>query len=88
MVDWNPKEEMGFFQYIKFKLGRWVQVDTLPEWVYEANDGYYEGFIDKYGHRPYDQEKYYTGDSLKYKIYYKTIAQGEIEEQYYVRIKD
>jgi hypothetical protein len=44
-------------------------------------------YIEKYGHRPYDVEKVYTGDSLEYKIFYKAIAQGEIEEQYYVRIK-
>ncbi len=88
MVDWSPKEEMGPLAYLRFKLGRWVRVSTLPEWVYEANDGYYEGYREKYGKRPYDVEKVYTGDSLEYKIHYKTVgAPGDIREEYYVRIK-
>jgi hypothetical protein len=66
----------------------WVQVSTLPEWVYEANEGFYEGYIEKYGNRPYDVEKVYTGDSLEYKIYYKTVSMpGGIREEYYVKIK-
>jgi hypothetical protein len=88
MVDWDPKDEMGMFQYLKFKLGMWVQVPTLPEWVYEANKGFYEGYTKKYGQRPYDVEKVYTGDNLKYKIYYKTGSMpGGIEEEYYAKIK-
>lgn len=87
MTSWDPKDEMGLLDYMKFKLGMWVEVDTLPKWVYEANDGYYEGFIDKYGRRPYDEEKVYTGNSLEYKIYYKTVAQGKIQEEYYARVK-
>lgn len=88
MTDWDPRDEMSTWQYLKFKLGRWVQVDTLPEWVYDANDGYYQGFIDKYGHRPYDVEKVYRGDSLEYKIYYKTVSMpGGIKEEYYARLK-
>lgn len=88
MVDWNPKSEMGLLGYMRFKLGKWVQVSTLPEWVCEANEGYYEGFVAKYGHRPYDVEKIYTGDSLEYKIFYKTVSvPGGIEEEFYTRIK-
>jgi hypothetical protein len=78
---------MGAFAYLKFKAGKWVEVDSLPEWVQNAHDGYYEGFRDKHGHRPYDVEKVYNGDSLQYKIYYKTIAQGKINPEYYVKIK-
>ena len=88
MTDWNPKEEMGWFQYLKFKNRRWVEVDTLPDWVHEANDGYFRGYVEKYGHKPYDEEKYYTGDSLKYKIYYNAVAQGDIRTEYYVKLKD
>lgn len=87
MTDWDPKDEMGLIDYVRFKLGRWVKVDSLPQWVYKANDGYYEGFIDKYGHRPYDVEKVYTGNNLEYKIYYKTVAQGKIKDEYYARLK-
>ncbi|WP_152418849.1 hypothetical protein [Natronorubrum sulfidifaciens] len=88
MVDWNPRDEMGLLRYLKFKLGSWVQVSTLPEWVHKANAGYYEGYIEKYGQRPYNVEKIYTGNSLKYKIFYKTVgAPGRIEEEYYTKIK-
>lgn len=88
MVSWTPRNELGIYQYLKFKLGLWVETPTLPDWVHEANDGYYEGYIEKYGQRPYDVEKVYTGDSLKYKIYYKTVgAPGRIEEEYYVKLR-
>jgi len=87
MTDWNPKEKMGLLGYLKFKLGKWVRVSSPPNWVFEANDGYYEGYIEKYGRRPYDVEKIYVGDSLEYKIYYKTVGQGQIGEEYYARLK-
>ena len=88
MTDWNPKKQMSVWQYVKFKLGYWVQVDTLPQWVKNANEGYYEGYVDKYGCRPYDVEKVYTGDSLKYKVYYRTVSwPGGIKTEYYTRIK-
>lgn len=88
MTDWHPRREMSVFDYLRFKLRRWVEVSTLPEWVYEANEGYYEGFIEKYGHRPYDVEKVYTGSNLEYKVFYKTVSlPGGIEEEYYVKIK-
>lgn len=87
MVDWNPRDHMSLWGYLIFKLGKWVRVKSLPEWVIDANDGYYEGYIDKYGQRPYDVEKVYTGGSLEYKIYYKTIGQGKIRDVYYTRIK-
>ncbi|WP_254808467.1 hypothetical protein [Natronosalvus amylolyticus] len=87
MTDWSPKEEMGLFGYLKFKFGFWVQVSSLPGWVYKANDGYYEGYIDKHGQRPYDVENIYTGDNLEYKIFYRTVgAPGHINEEYYARL--
>ncbi|WP_353635662.1 hypothetical protein ABSL23_17350 (plasmid) [Halobacterium sp. NMX12-1] len=88
MTEWNPRDEMGSLEYLKFKLGKWVEVTTLPDWVNEAHAGYYEGYIEKYGHRPYDVEKVYTGDNLKYKIVYKPGSrQGEVEDEYYTKIK-
>ncbi len=38
MVDWDPKEHMGYISYIKFKSGRWVKVDTVPNWVQNASN--------------------------------------------------
>lgn len=78
---------MGALDYIRFKCRLWTEVDSLPKWVYQAHDGYYEGFIEKYGRRPYGQEKVYVGDSAKYKIYYEPIAQGQIRDRYYAKVR-
>ncbi|MFQ3285253.1 MAG: hypothetical protein ACI944_001984 [Natronomonas sp.] len=87
MVEWQPRDEMGILDYLRFKLGRWVRVSTLPEWVNEAHNGYYDGYVEAHGHRPYDVEKVYTGDSLEYKIYYRTVEQGVVEPEYYVKLR-
>jgi hypothetical protein len=87
MVDWNPREEMSPLRYLKFKLRRWTRVSTVPKWVHEAGKEYYNGYQEKHGNRPYDVEKVFTGDSLRYRIYYKAVSQGKIEPVYYVRIK-
>lgn len=68
MTEWNPREEMGPFWYLLFKMRLWVRVDTVPEWVDEASRVYFRGYQDKYGHRPYDEQKVFTGNSLRYKI--------------------
>jgi hypothetical protein len=87
MTEWDPRQELGPYNYLKFKLGLWVEISSLPRWVSNAHDGYYEGFIDKYGHRPYDIEKVYTGENLEYKIYYEPVKQGVVEKKYYTRVK-
>lgn len=78
---------MSVFSYLKFKLGYWVEVKTLPEWVSNAHDGYYEGFMQKYNRRPRNVEKVYRGDSLEYKIeyVYELPAPPGIGIHYYVR---
>lgn len=87
MVDWDPREEMSHMEYVKFKTGRWVEVDTVPEWVHNAHDGYWESYVNDYGHKPYDEEKIYNGDNLQYKIFHRAVAQGDIRTEYHVRIK-
>lgn len=78
---------MGPVRYLLFKLRFWVKVSTFPDWVYEAEQDYYEGFLDKYGQRPYDKEKEFVGNSLRYKVKYVTVSQGQIQPTYYVKIK-
>ncbi len=38
MTEWNPKDEMNSISYIWFKLGFYVEVDTIPQWVRDASD--------------------------------------------------
>ena len=88
MVDWDPREEMGILTYyFKFKAGAWVKVDTVPDWVLDAHDGYWEAFVEDYGHKPYDQEKIYNGDSLQYRIFHNAVSQGDIRTEFYVRLR-
>ena len=87
MVDWDPREEMDLIGYLKFRTGRWVEVDTVPDWVLDAHDGYWEGYVSDYGHKPYDEEKIYTGDNLQYRVFHKAVSQGDIRTELYVRIK-
>jgi uncharacterized protein VirK/YbjX len=87
MTDWNPGDVLGTLGYLKFKLRLWVEVPTVPEWVRDAEQSYYTGFVEKYGHRPYDQEKEFVSDNLKYKVRFIAVAQGRIEAEYYAKIK-
>jgi hypothetical protein len=87
MTGWDPREEMGLLTYyFEFKMGQWVQVDTVPDWVLNAHEGYWPGFVEKYGHKPYNQEKIYNGDSLQYRVFHNETG-GDIRTEYYVRIK-
>ncbi len=87
MTNWSPREVMGPIKYLKFKIRRWVRVSSVPEWVSKAEGDYYKGFQKKYGHRPYDEEKVFVGENLKYKVKFVAISQGEIMTMYYVKIK-
>lgn len=87
MTDWNPREVLGPIGYIKFKLRFWVEVPTVPEWVKKAEQSYYRDFVEKYGHRPYNQQKEFSGDSLRYKLKFIAVSQGKIETEYYAKIK-
>lgn len=86
MVDWEPRDHMSLYQYLKFKLRMWVTVDTVPDWVKNASDPPPKPqlHLDKYV-----VEKFH-GDSLKYKV--KTIRTGGrgfngTRTEYEVRIK-
>lgn len=87
MVDWEPKEHMGLLSYAWFKLGRWVEVNTVPEWVLEASNPPKKTSIPPNG----SVEATFTGDSLEYKIRTKRLPRGAgtyTEQEYAVRIKD
>jgi hypothetical protein len=87
MVTWDPKEELGPIRYLLFKIGMWVSVDTVPDWVSNAEQEYYQGIRDKYGHRPYDETKVFVGDSLKYCVEFENYYGRKIRTNYQVKIK-
>jgi hypothetical protein len=80
---------MGRIQYAKFKAGRWVEVDPPPDWVASAAKDYHRNFTEKYGHRPYNEQKVFTGDSLKYRVEYRNKGEygRKIRKVYYAKIK-
>jgi hypothetical protein len=84
MVDWNPREEMNILSYFWFKLGFWVEVQTLPLWVQIAHTEDTENIrLDAGGVWKY------TGDSLKYKIQLHPKGRKVApEERYYVKLRD
>ena len=84
-TDWDPKDAMGLLSCLKFR--GWVHVNSVPEWVQEATRDYYRGYQNKYGQRPYDVSKDFSGDSLQYHIKYVTVSQGKVEPEYYVKIR-
>jgi hypothetical protein len=86
MATWNPKENMSLRSYLLFKLGRWVQVQTVPEWVRDASNPPKKTNIPVNG----SVEATFTGDSLEYRIVTKRLPRGAgtyLEQEYSVRIK-
>jgi len=97
MTDWHPRDHMGPLAYLWFKLGRWAEVDTVPEWVQQASDppGKYQISVDG------SVDAVFTGDNLQYKIVTKRVnvhnwsardTRGpgpgtKTEQQFYIRIK-
>ncbi len=63
----------------------WTKISNPPKWVINKSNGYYEYFCKKYRHRPYDQIKHFKGKTFVYRVYYKTVAQGQIEEVFYAK---
>lgn len=90
MVDWNPKEVMDKHEYRKFKSGSWVKVESAPQWVENATDQYFTSFVESQGHRPYDEEKVFNGDSLKYRVIFNNKDQRgrKIKTIFFAKIKD
>lgn len=65
----------------------WVRVKHVPKWVYQAENGYYEGFIQKYKMRPYNKTKIFIGKNYKYKVFFHAVAQGNCVSVYHVKKK-
>lgn len=86
MAAWSPKQNMGLFPYALFKLGLWVEVDTLPSWVHTASDPPRKTNIPPKG----SVDATFTGDSLEYKIVTNRRLRGAgsyLDQDYYARVK-
>lgn len=86
MVTWNPRDHMDGVRYILFKLGMWVSVDTVPEWVHKASDPPKKTAIPANG----SVEAVFSGNSLEYKVITKRLPRGAgtyTVQEYAVRIK-
>lgn len=68
-------------------MGRWAEVETVPEWVQQASDPPAKTEIPANG----SVEAVFSGDSLKYRVRTKRISRGAgtgLEQEYAARIKD
>lgn len=74
----------NLFVRLMINLG-WIKISKPPKWVIHKANGYYDYFGKKYGHRPYDRIKHFKGNKFIYKVYYRTVAQGQIEEIFYAK---
>jgi hypothetical protein len=87
MVDWDPKDHMGWFDYnLLFKSGYWVEVNSRPEWVRNASNPPDKTKISPNG----SVDAVFTGNSLQYKVITKRKSRGAgtyLEQEYKVRIK-
>lgn len=81
MPDWNPRDELGYFDYhFRFKLGGWCQVDSLPDWIHSNPPTYTKGrklAID--GERAYHEREIWVGNNLKYLMKWIPQAQNDLE---------
>ena len=73
-----------FFVRLMTYLG-WTKINNPPKWVMNKSNGYYGYFSKKYGHLPYDQIRHFKGKHFVYRVYYKTVAQGQIAELFYAK---
>jgi hypothetical protein len=86
MVDWDPKDHMGRRAWKRFKSGKWVKVNSIPDWVRNASNP-----PDKTNSPPHGSvNAVFSGNSLQYKVITKRKPRGAgtyLEQEYKVRIK-
>jgi len=58
----------------------WHKIQRVPRWVHRAKRRWLHSLPD---YAPYEMTKYFYGKNWIYKIYFKTIAQGQWKEMYY-----
>lgn len=68
-------------------LGFWERTHKPPLWIRRASEKFYYKYTQKFLVQPYDRVKYFKGRNYFYKVVYSTIAQGKIEERFYIKKK-
>ena len=67
---------------------KWREMRTPPEWVKDAAFEYSSGVRRSWGaNHPYDKSKIFYGKTYVYKVFYKTVAQGQVRPYFYRRLK-
>ena len=61
----------------------WTRISTPPRWVEKKAPAFYN----RKSVRPYDKIIYFKGKNFKYKVFFKMIAQGQIDIIYYAKKK-
>ncbi len=69
---WEPLTPKGHSAHAKRTHKN--RLRRVPAWVIDAQTSYYEGYLDKYRQRPYDQTKYFNGDSFVYRVHFDAVA--------------
>ena len=82
---------MGFSIFLRLKsfFGIWEEVNEkdVPKWVLNASYKFQIYFGKKYSHNPYGVTKQFVGDNFVYRVFYKSVAQGQYEPIYYRKMK-
>jgi len=80
MSSWEPRGAMTAVSYLKFKAGLWASVDDLPDWVMNNEPTSTEGrALSHEADRTYYEKEIWMGDSLKYMMKWKAVAQKDLE---------
>ncbi len=71
---------MTAVSYLKFKAGLWASVDDLPDWVMNSEPTSTEGrALSHEGDRTYYEKEVWVGESLKYMMKWKAVAQKDLK---------
>lgn len=68
---------LNFWKKIKGK--------DVPEWVVNASDRFYDKYITRA--RPYDKSIHLRGNTFVYKVLFASAGQGQIQRQYFKKLK-
>ena len=75
--------------YLRFKRRKWCQVKSFPEWVLDNSPTHTEGQeLSRESDRTYHERGFWVGDSLKYMVKWRKVANEKHEiEGMYVQLK-
>jgi hypothetical protein len=78
---------MGIFDWL-FNFGNsWEEISDPPKWLEKKVIQYWDSYPKRHGCSPYNQTKHFYGKTFVYKVYYKTVAQGQFIPVYYQKLR-